>query len=171
MHKILFLIAVLSLIACHKQKEKNIIVEKNDFESLIGWVQVDANKLTKESSHSGIYAAKTDSASPYSIGFIRKLNEISDHQIIQIDMQAYVLSKSFDAQATFVLSIESAGKSVYWQGVNIVDFISAPNKWYPVKCHYDLPKDIPRDSEVRIYIWNKGKEEVLADDFELKFGY
>lgn len=170
MKKWTFVLMLGFLLSCHKEnKPEQVIVHQNDFDSMLGWSDVDQGRLFKGNAHSGNYSAFTDFNHPYSLGFIRKLREISDRPIKRIEMNAWVLTKSFDAKAGLVLSIESGGKPQFYKGVNVLDSIQATQKWYPVRCRFDLPSDLSMDHEVRMYLWNTGKDTVLADDFEIKF--
>ena len=170
MKKLSFVLLLGFLLACHEEtKLEEAIVHQNDFESMLGWSDVDPGRLMKGLAHSGNYSTLTDSMHPYSLGFIRKLKEISDRPIKRIDMSAWVLTKSLDAKAGLVLSIESGGKPQFYKGINVLDSIQATQKWYVLRCRFDLPSDLSMDNEVRMYLWNTGKDTVLADDFEIKF--
>lgn len=158
------------LLSCSdKNKPEQAIVLQNDFESMLGWSDVEQGRLLKGNAHSGNYSALTDSNHPYSLGFIRKLREITDGPVKRIEMNAWVLTKSLNAKAKLVLSIESGGTPRFYEGVDILPSIEATQKWYSLRCHFDLPSDLDMDHEVRIYLWNTGKDTVLVDDFEIKF--
>lgn len=169
MKKSLFLILFI-ISACHQEaKKKQAIIQKNDFESLLGWSDLDPGRLIKGTAHSGSYAALTDSLHPFSAGFIRKIKDISDQRIKKIDINAWVLTTSLDAKASLVLSIESGGASAFYKGINVLDSVQATKKWYPVRSSFELPADLNRENEVRVYLWNTGKDAVLLDDVELRF--
>ncbi len=164
------IILMFILIACHQEvRNEQALIHKNDFESLLGWTDTDAGRLVKGTAHSGIYSALTDSLHAYSIGFIRKMKDLSDQRIKKITMSAWVLTKSLDAKALLVISIESGGKPSFYRGINVIDSIQATDRWYPVRCDFSLPGDLSNENEIRIYLWNYGKDEVLVDDFDLKF--
>jgi len=169
MKRILFVL-LLIILACNKEEKKEqAIIQKNDFESLLGWSEIDAGRLAKGTAHSGIYSALTDSLHQFSPGFIRKIKDISDQRIKKIELNVWVLTKNLDAKASLVLSIESEGKSAFYKGINVIDSVQATERWYPVRCVFNLPADLNKENEVRVYLWNTGKDVVLADDFELKF--
>lgn len=165
-----FVLLLVFLLSCLEENvSEQFIVQQNDFESMLGWSDVDPGRLLRGNAHSGNYSALTDSNHPYSLGFIRKLREITDHPVKRIEINAWVLSKSLDSKAGLVLSIETDGKSQFYKGVDVLDSIQATQKWYPLRCGFNLPSDLNMDHEVRVYLWNQGKDTVLVDDIEIKF--
>ena len=75
---------VLAMSCKQESKPEQGIVFKNDFENTLGWTDADPQRLMKGMAHSGNYSALTDPAHPYSLGFIRKMKDISDRPIKSI---------------------------------------------------------------------------------------
>ncbi len=72
--------------------------------------------------------------------------------------------------AQLVISIEKAGESLLWSGSELKQFVVYPNKWNKAAIAISnvLLANFPADAEVKIYLWNQHKQQLLLSDFEVK---
>lgn len=69
--------------------------------------------------------------------------------------------------------MDSKGKNIYWGGTSFDKFIIGDNtkkKW--VSIHHSIKlSDVYlnySDIQLKVFIWNKGKQSFLIDDFAIK---
>lgn len=106
----------------------------------------------------------------YSASFTYPLDSIdmdpNSKLFIQCKLQINYPDK---AETLLVVSVENNGKSLFWSGKPITNFIKAYTKWWPAKHTYIIDKkDIKNNSILKIYIWNKDKKQANIDNFEIK---
>jgi hypothetical protein len=71
-------------------------------------------------------------------------------------------SDTFNLQ--MVIDIGS-GKDHSWRAVLLKPFIPSKGKWQEVFASFELPDSAFPDDEVKIYLWNTGKNNFYLDDF------
>jgi hypothetical protein len=155
-------------------KEVNII-EYQDFE-LKGkkfWSSMDNGKYVDSMGYSGNTSYLIDSKTEWSPVYSRSLNEIISNRnaFIDIAFKICLFDKQIDAQV--VASLDSKSKNYYSTGTSFDKFIidtESNTKWITVHHSVKLSDiDIDKqDVKLRIYIWNKGKDNFLIDDFTIK---
>ena len=113
---------------------------------------------------------KIDKGVEYSQPYSLKLKDIvSDrHNIINVSVQ--LLAPDSTSNPILVVDIQENNKSIIWSGSEYFNFNNNSKKFNVVYLSKDLTsfnfREHP-DAEVKIYIWNKDKKEVLIDNFKL----
>ena len=169
MKRIIFfsLIALAILSSCSNKNKTNPLYYSNDMESSNCWN--DNNTLVVGIGHSGKVFSKVTPEIPYSFTFHRPLKDISSKRVRRVEYSCWVNLSSTTSQANLVLAIDTTGKSLLWVGTPTKQFVTEPNKWVQMKGRATIPANISRDNEVKIYVWNNGKDAVSVDDFEITF--
>ncbi len=67
-----------------------------------------------------------------------------------------------------VVSIEN-GKTYFYRGNDVTSNINSKNKWEHINYQFDKIGISPGKEILKIYIWNKGKNEFLFDNFKVHF--
>lgn len=160
---IITLAAITILTSC---SEKKTIVYENDTEphEWIGQITVK----DRPNAHSGKSVSVIDSLNPYSLGFRKNIKDISTEKIKKITYSYWILTKSNNIKVASVLSIDSEGKNINWQGHPQEGNLKEPNKWVKVSDTFEIPANAEGKDVLSLFVWNTSKEEILVDDFEVK---
>jgi hypothetical protein len=169
MKRIIFVsvIALAILSSCSNKNKTNPLYYSNDMESANCWN--DNNTLVVGAAHSGKTFSKVTPESPYSFTFHKLLKDISSKRVRRVEYSCWVNLSSSTSQANLVLAIDTVGKSLLWVGTPTKEFVSVPNKWVKMKGKATIPANINRENEIKIYVWDNGKDAVSVDDFEITF--
>ena len=160
-------IALLFLASCSGKKKVVGIHFENDMENSPCWS--DAGTLTYGEGHTGKVFSKVTPELPYSFTFHKQLKDLSTKRVRKAEYSAWVKLSGASSEATIVLQIDSAGKTLFWVG-NSTKLMGAPSdKWVQLKGKATLPMEVSRENEVKVYVWDNGKDVVLVDDLEVTF--
>ncbi len=81
----------------------------------------------------------------------------------------FLFKMPYRAIADVVISVEDAkNQSIFWKGKLLDKFMIVPNQWSPLSWQITLPNMLPKGSTLKVYIWNKGKQEVFVDNMEVE---
>jgi hypothetical protein len=74
-----------------------------------------------------------------------------------------------NSEALLVFAVVDKDSILYWDAVRLKDQIPAGkiHKLHSVKGEFMLPAPLPKSSDISTYIWNKNKELLTIDKFEL----
>jgi hypothetical protein len=70
--------------------------------------------------------------------------------------------------AKLVVSVERAGQSVLWRGIQLSDFPSPVGVWSGFYAGYKLQEEIQPDDKVSLYFYNPAGETFFVDDFRME---
>ena len=124
-----------------------------------------------DNAHSGKSVAFIDSATTYSMGYIKTIENISKTKLDSVVFSYWILCKNDKAIAKTVISIDNAtdNKNVFWAGNPIKDKVKEYNKWVQISESFKLPANIDPKNILKLFVWNNSKEEILLDDFKVEF--
>lgn len=150
-------------------------VEKNDgltyfcdMESIIGWT--DFTAIQKFDAHTGNYACLVDTGFPFSIGFRRRIGDLSPNDLLRAQVSAWVYCKSPAAKVTLVCAIDSMqGIPNIYLADDVSKKIRNYGNWQYISSVFYFPKNINKNFILTAYLWNTGKEAFYTDDIEVKF--
>ncbi|MDD2634409.1 MAG: glycosyltransferase family 39 protein [Bacteroidales bacterium] len=150
--------------------QQNIITEI-DFSNnnAIAWQGVDPNNIITDNLNNSLYSIKDymEWSPSYSIDF-DELN-ISKYDFIDISTQTILGENVKDL--FLVASFESNDKNIYYTTSNFSDFIISDTKDNQTNIHLSLKlSDINLNYDniiIKIYVWNRGKNNFLIDDFKI----
>ena len=123
-------------------------------------------------AHSGLYAAKVDSAIEYSSSLtITNLDYIYNKKGIVLKASFWKYVDQFPASAKLVVTITKPdGKSFFWGLLKEIKQDSARDgKWERVSGAVDLPIIKDEKYVLKIYLWNPGKKRIFIDDVKVDF--
>jgi len=127
-------------------------------------------------SFSGKYSYVIDSNSEWSFTYTSPLIKIIRNKNNFIDISVRGLLPVDLRDALLVASIGEGDSVIYWGASSFSDFSenkTTKNDW--VNIHHSIKlSDIPvnnKDALLKIYIWNKGKNRLLIDDFTIRLRY
>jgi hypothetical protein len=155
-------------------KETNII-EYQDFElkKKKFWTSLNDGKYVDSLGYSGKSSYLIDDKTEWSPAYSRSLDEIIFGKNDFIDFSVKVFLLDQDCKASLVSSLDSKGKNIHWAATAFDKFFTdqvPDGKWITI--HHSLKlSDINtdnRDIQLKVYIWNKGKNNFLIDDFKVK---
>ena len=83
---------------------------------------------------------------------------------VLVDMCVYFENEQTSARLIF--DLKQNDKTTAWKGLEITNIVK-PGKWGRVKLEFDIPDNISSNDELKIYIHNLNKTQILVDDFKL----
>ncbi len=144
---------------------------RNDLESadsLHRWI--NTNNLDSTNSHSGNYAAFTDSVHPYGLGVEMMFPKSTRHKNTNLYIQGYVFCDTIHPDALYVVSIENNGETAFWKGIPLKNILNHTQRWAFFSDSVTIPAAITKTGKLKIYLWNQGqKSRVLVDDLTVSF--
>jgi len=71
--------------------------------------------------------------------------------------------------AQWVVAVEDAGQSLFWEGTNVTSFFRIYEKWTPFQMRniIQLPDSIPPEAILKVYLWNPDRDQIWLDDIEI----
>jgi hypothetical protein len=122
--------------------------------------------ITQKSFFSHPNALSLDSANEFGSGFRKDLDSFKNEKTLMIVAKTKVNPESVPGDALFVVSVETnEGKAIQWES-SAIDRFSIPGSWnYVFHSMYIQGKDC-KGAVLKIYIWNKGRKNLLVDDLE-----
>lgn len=121
----------------------------------LGTLRPDDNETTNNVSF-------IDSAAQYSLGYRQRLNQLSDKQVKEIKFEADVKPLTDNAEFTMVISLDSQGNGIMWEGIKHDTKEFPKGKWSTVKHSAKIPVDkIDGNTEATIYVWNNNGSSLI----------
>ena len=116
---------------------------------------------------SGNFVCLCDSLQEYGMGF--GINAAKDFPNQNINCKFNFLFKAdTNTQADIVVSIDDTIRNRYWTAYPLVNYINGTAEWSQVQLDLYFPASYTQGSEIKVYIWNKGKEFMKFDDAQLE---
>lgn len=143
-------------------------IEEYDFETFKPPF-IDSTKYLNTGGIKNNNSYLLDSLSEYSPVITKKLSSIVNHENNFIDISVKVFRPNRNTLAVLVASLHEGEKQVHWDGRGFDVFIQGDRYekgWVTV--HHSIKlSDIKynkRKSELRVYIWNHGNENLILDN-------
>jgi len=151
--------------------QPNKLIYSNDFEQLIGWSNCGLDiYISDEQASNGTFSCKTDTINRYSLGFARRLPDITKKGIRNIRLNAKIFPVG-SANAKMVVQIfkgNNNDSTLFWYGLDSQTIVKENNKWFEIRDLIALPP-LPVDSRILIYFWNTGNMPLYIDEFNIEF--
>ena len=142
-------------------------VYSNDFENRQEWnlPWLNLNIVADSTSAEENFVCICDSLHEYGLGF--GIDKPFPNQNISCKY-SFRFKAMAATKAALVISIDDTLRNRYWASYPLSDYIVGGSEWF--EAHFDLvfPADYTHGSEIKGFIWNKGKETVLFDDARLE---
>lgn len=176
MRKALFIfIACTILFACQSNKNNKLVSNTPlpTTDEVFAYNMDDFGTIKRvKNAHSGNYVSLMDTSSLYSFTFKRKIGDIKDDSIrrIKVEVSAWVYTIKPVIKSNLVFSVDSNGKTISWNGINLTTMVREPRTWTFVKAMFSMPKNATPENVLSAYFWNTDKcDTLMIDDFEVKF--
>ncbi|MCX6283633.1 MAG: hypothetical protein NTW31_05300, partial [Bacteroidetes bacterium] len=153
-----------SFLDAEDKKFTPVIRKIFDFES--GSADVDA-RLTSRNAASGKQAFVMDSKTEFSPGLALKCSELPslDGKIrVKASVQLFSAVAFTDNPAALVISLENSKGSYGYKAVYLEKSGFEKGKWNKVLLNADLPDIKSKDDIIKVYIWHRGKSDLIVDD-------
>ncbi len=116
------------------------------------------------------YFSKTDRTSPYSFGIEKEIPADLQRKNFRISIQGKIWITNATSNNQLVVSILRGDSAIFWEGKNMTDKFGKLNQWETFSDSVLVPRNIPKDSKVKIFLWNQdGKSETDVDDLGINF--
>ncbi|OIP02072.1 MAG: hypothetical protein AUJ97_06460 [Bacteroidetes bacterium CG2_30_32_10] len=165
------LIALATLLfACSSDEDKkNPLTITNDIDQMVGWVQHPT--IIKGDAHSGKYMIKVDSILPYGLGLYLIAEDFPTKIAKSINASIWGKLTKLNDSISLVIDLSSKGQSITYNSSNFNNYIKKTGEWEKVDVSINIPKNLPLDATLKIYIWDPQKTNTTAfgDDFEITF--
>ena len=142
-------------------------VFSNDFENRQEWnlpwlnLHIVADSTSAEEN----FVCICDSLHEYGLGF--GIDKPFPHKNVSCNYSFRFKAKA-DTEATLVISIDDTLRNRYWASYPLADFIDFDSEWSEAQLDFIFPADYTHGSELKGFVWNKGKETLLFDDARLE---
>ena len=144
-------------------------VYSNDFENLQEWnapwfnMHIVADISAARENHVCI----CDSLQEYGLGV--DINAGKEYPNRNVHCKFGFLCKAdTNTQADIVVSIDDTIRNRYWNAYPLAHYVNDTAEWSQVQLDFNFPASYTLGSEIKIYVWNKGKELLVFDDAELE---
>jgi hypothetical protein len=177
---ILFLGLAISafLCSCSSKKEEISVPEAenifiNTFESVTFWGNNDP-RIKKAAGHSGNFVCVLDSVNPFSVTFEANFGKISPQPLKILKASAFVKAKNTNASVSFgaqIVTTDPNGqpKTIYLSEAGLEFKTAKINEWTQLKFEAQLPANTMPTDIVKVFAFDRSKEEILVDDIIIKF--
>jgi hypothetical protein len=131
--------------------------------------------LTSDFSYSGkrsIILAGKDSYGP---AISKKVYEVCDDSLRKLAASVMLYPENNDPDVLLVVSITNENNDqVHWMAREMKDFKLKEKAWHKVNAEFIIPPEvrmkIGRNDKISVYLWNKSRMKIFADDLLLVFG-
>ena len=124
--------------------------------------EFDSAKIDTAHFHFGSHSLQVESKNEFCITLKTNVSAIFRQNNV-VNISAWVFpADTFNTQA--VMDIGD-NKSHEWKAIILKPFVKAIGKWQEVFATFELPASVFPDEEVKIYLWNPGKNSFCLDDF------
>ena len=140
----------------------------NDFEHGLIWGGRPGN-LDTTKYHSGKTSFAFDEHTEYGPALVLPVGAVHQGRFDRIRISVFVFSPEPLHDIPLVVSIvDQADENIVWSSSKIEDF-TEPGRWDQAFFEFRVPKPLPPDSRIKIYIWNAEKTRFNIDDFVIEF--
>ena len=144
-------------------------VFSNDFENRNEWnrpwfnLHIVADSSTAEEN----FVCICDTIHEYGLGFGINVNKTYPNQNINCKFD-FLFKADAETQADIVVSIDDTVSNRYWNAYPLANFVDDTAEWSRAQLNLNFPNDYTKNSEIKVFIWNKGKERLFFDDARLE---
>ena len=143
-------------------------VYSNDFENRQEWnapwfnLHIVADSSDLEVNHVCI----CDTIHEYGFGVGINAGKEFPNQNVNCEL-SFLCKADAHTQADIVVSIDDTIRNRYWVAYPLANYLNDTTEWNQVQLDLNFPASYTQGSEIKIYVWNKGKERMLFDDAQL----
>jgi hypothetical protein len=183
---ILLILTLIFMVACNSSNtnnnatpaEQQDVVIVQDFENAVdglpNWNGVRTVFMTDSTqTHSGNYVSLMNDTMEYSLAYNEKLTNINSEVPNSVDVEGWLKSITTMPNVSIIMDIKDAeGKSKAWRSYDVDSAINEAGSWKSVKWSTNLSNvDLDKEDNIKIFVWNKSKKEVMLDDLTITFKF
>jgi len=138
------------------------------------WSSIDESKFNDSISYSGKLSYQLDEKTEWGPKYVVPLNDVITNENNFIDISAKVNLFGKCDEIILVFALSSNDKNIFWSGSSFDKFITntCPDNENWITVHQSVKlSDVYMNHpniQLEIYIWNKGLNKFLMDDFTIK---
>lgn len=144
---------------------------QNNFEdSLVNVQWMNPNTITLSNETFKNHFSRTDKVNSYSSGIEIEVPVDLKRKNFSITVKGLLRVTALDAQDQLVISVSRGDSAIFWNGTHLPDSMGKVNQWNNFNVSCLVPRNIPKDSKVKIFLWNPdGKSETDLDNIDIYF--
>ena len=144
-------------------------IYSNDFENRQEWNAPWFNlHIVADSSATGEnYVCICDTIHEYGLGFGINAGRDFPNQNVGFKYD-FLFKADANTHADIVVSIDDNIRNRYWAAYPLADYMTDSAEWSQVQLDLNFPANYTHGSEIKVYVWNKGKEKLVFDDAKLE---
>lgn len=158
-----------------KQQEIKIVQDfENAIDGLPNWRGSRTIQLLDSTqTHSGIYVCLMNDTMQYGLAYQEKIENLNSAIPKSISVEGWLKSNSTYPNVSIIVDIkDDEAKLKSWKSFDVDSVLNVTGTWKSFNWTTDLSKvNLEEDDDIKIYLWNKSKQEVLLDDFVITFIY
>lgn len=136
------------------------------------WSGIDPHGIIKDSTLNGNYQYRMNEEMEWGPTYTRNIKELISSQNDFIDISIDLTPKDSLNQVILVASLEDSGQSIFWNGSDAARYKSNSIQDSPaIRVHISIKlSDIKlrgNDVMLKVFLWNKGKRNFVADNFTI----
>lgn len=136
-----------------KVTDSEFYVNFNDSSKLNNLIYIDSN-----------FVNFADSINPYSFTFIRKISDFKKYPK-KITITSNIMIESEKTNAKLICSLDDKKTNIFYKKLQI-NFIK-PKKWNKIEFSINIPKNLPKNQELKIYYWNPNKSKIYINNINI----
>lgn len=135
-----------------------------------GWGSINNEKIVGTKGFNDSFSYRMDSLTEWSPAFAAPVRPMISHENNFIDVSVRIKKEHKVTELLLITTLESEDGVVHFSGADFKSFVNAGvdlNEWISV-CHSLKLSDMNLDFknlQLKVLVWNKGKNTVLIDDF------
>ncbi len=111
--------------------------------------------------------AKFDAATEFGMTASAKATDLKQQEGLKVFVTADFLAKTDCSKIELVAAVSNKDTTVFYQSFGFKDYFKPAPNWQKMEFQFVLPPFSTRDDELKVYLWNPGKEELLYDNWEV----
>ena len=141
----------------------------NDFENRHEWMTpwFNLHIVADSSAAEENYVCICDSVHEFGLGFGINAGRDFPNQNVGFKYD-FLFKADANTQAEIVASIDDTIRNRYWAAYPLSDYMNDTAEWSQVQLDLNFPACYTQGSEIKVYVWNKGKERLVFDDARLE---
>ena len=140
-------------------------VYSNDFENRREWnsLWINLQIVADSSAMEENFVCICDSNQEYGLGFSIHTGKEFPNQNVNCKF-GFLCKADANTRADIVVSIDDTIRNRYWASYPLANYLNDTTDWSQVQLDLNFPNDYTKNSEIKVFVWNKGKERLVFDE-------
>jgi hypothetical protein len=122
----------------------------------------------KITENSGVICGQILPADEFGIALkLKNFKSLSEKSSILLFSSKIMIKNQGYNEANIVTSVDSIGKNLYYSSFDLKNQVEKENTWQRVNLMFNIPKISSSENSLGVYVWNKGKNEILYDSLRV----